>query len=103
MTSRLRVLALARLPRLALAAAFSGRISAAGRTRVAHSAPLGNAAPTGNVVNFPEAGGGGGPVVVDVVVGDGVVDDDPTVSVPAESFHAISGPQPAPNRPTFRV
>src|SRR5687767_14497951 len=63
----LRVLALARLPRLLLAVAFSGRISTAGRTRAAHCAPVGSAAPTGNVTNLPD----GGTVVV--VVGAVVV------------------------------
>ena len=50
-----------------MAAAFSGRISAAGRTRAAHCAPVGKAAPTGNVVNLPVGG------VVVVVVGAIVV------------------------------
>ena len=52
-----RVLALARLPRLLLAVVFAGRISAAGRTRALHSAPLGKTAPTGSVTNLPDAGG----------------------------------------------
>jgi hypothetical protein len=47
----------AELPRLLLAVAFAGRISTAGRTRVLHSAPLGNAAPTGSVTNLSDAGG----------------------------------------------
>src|SRR5262245_35878428 len=59
-----RVLAFARLPALALAAAFSGRISAAGRTNAAHCAPEGSTAPTGNVEKCPD--GDGGVVVVRV-------------------------------------
>src|SRR5690349_3129732 len=48
-----RVLALARLPLLAFAAAFSGRISAAARTRAAQSAPDGRADPGGSVLKCP--------------------------------------------------
>src|SRR4026209_836932 len=62
-----RVLALARLPRLLLAVVFCGRISAAARTRLAHSAPEGSAEPGGSVVKCPL----GGAMVV--VVGASVV------------------------------
>src|SRR5688572_15425117 len=57
-----RVLALE--PRVLLAVALSGRISAAGRTRAAHSAPDGSVAPSGSVSKrSPPPGGGVGGTV----------------------------------------
>ena len=94
-----RVFAFARLPSLLFARAFSGRISAAAFTRDAHSAPDGNAAPTGNVANPPEPPGDGTAVVVGAVV----VGDVPTVSVPASLFQAMNELHPVPKTPTFRV
>ena len=107
---------MARLPRLALAALFSGRISAAGRTSAAHCAPDGNAAPTGNVAKRPDDGGvgavvvgavvGGGAVVVGtVVVGGAVVTGGVFVTAIAAAvlFQWMSDLHPVRNTPTLTV